>query len=78
MYWEYSQNISYDRKSSEKIFSSQKVQPYVPSTSVLYLGMDEDKKDGGASRNEQFGEGWERDPNRINPHLQVILHNVCQ
>ena len=55
-----------------------KVQAYVPSTPVLYLGMDEDKKDGGASRNEQFGEGWERDPNRINPHLQVNLHNVCQ
>ena len=48
---------------------------YVPSKPVLYLGMDDDngKKEGGVSKNEQFGEGWERDPNRINPHLQVIL-----
>ena len=47
----------------------------MPSTPVLYLGMDDDngKKEGGVSKNEQFGEGWERDPNRINPHLQVIL-----
>ena len=41
--------------------------------------MDDDKKEGGmSSKNEQFGSGWERDPNRINPHLQVILHDVCQ
>ena len=48
----------------------------MPSTPVLYLGMDDDngKKEGGVSKNEQFGEGWERDPNRINPHLQV---NLC-
>ena len=36
--------------------------------------MDDDNGKG-ASKNEQFGEGWERDPNRINPHLQV--KNCC-
>ena len=37
--------------------------------------MDDDNGKG-ASKNEQFGEGWERDPNRINPHLQV--KNYCE
>ena len=56
--------------------SNIKVQPYVPSTPVLYLGMDDDNgKKEGVSKNEQFGEGWERDPNRINPHLQV-MHQI--
>ena len=48
-----------------------KVQPYVPSTPVLYLGMEDENGKNGGSKNEQFGAGWERDPNRINPHLQV-------
>ena len=48
----------------------------MPSTPVLYLGMDDDNgKKEGVSKNEQFGEGWERDPNRINPHLQV-MHQI--
>ena len=56
--------------------SNTKVQPYVPSTPVLYLGMDDDNgAKEGVSKNEQFGEGWERDPNRINPHLQV-MHQI--
>merc|ERR1712130_647340 len=61
------QTIRSRRRESPKL----EVQPYVPSTPVLYLGMDDDngRKEGG--KNEQFGEGWERDPNRINPHLQV-------
>ena len=37
--------------------------------------MDDDNGKG-ASKNEQFGEGWERDPNRINPHLQVKNYYV--
>merc|ERR1711971_1152439 len=53
------------------------VQPYVPSTPVLYLGMDDDNgAKEVASKNEQFGKGWERDPNRINPHLQVMWDDL--
>ena len=49
----------------------------MPSTPVLYLGMDDDNgAKEGASKNEQFGKGWERDPNRINPHLQVRRHEL--
>ena len=43
----------------------------MPSTPVLYLGMEDENGKNGGSKNEQFGAGWERDPNRINPHLQV-------
>ena len=37
-----------------------------PATPVLYLGKEERVEEG------KFGAGWERDPNRINPHLQVV------
>ena len=68
-------NTNTNTKILIQMFAPIKVQPYVPSTPVLYLGMDDDNgKKEGASKNEQFGEGWERDPNRINPHLQV-MHN---